>query len=76
VATSEEARLGEAFAELSPRLRAALTPLGDADPVDDAVADAFEYLCNHPDRVRCHPLRRVETVAVGCPALPRTLRTS
>src|SRR5688572_6026753 len=48
---SDEARLGEAFAEFSPRLRAALTPLGDADGVEDAIADAFEYLCAHPDRV-------------------------
>ena len=51
MAISDEARLGEAFAEFSPRLRAALTPLGDADGVEDAIADAFEYLCAHPDRV-------------------------
>ena len=44
-------RLSSAFAELSPRLRAALTPLGDADTVEDAIADAFEYLCAHAERV-------------------------
>jgi DNA-directed RNA polymerase specialized sigma24 family protein len=51
VVTGEDTRLSTAFAELSPRIRAALTPLADADAVDDAVAEAFEYLCSNADRV-------------------------
>jgi DNA-directed RNA polymerase specialized sigma24 family protein len=51
VGSVEDGRLSGAFAELSPRLRAALTPLGDADSVDDAIAEAFAYLCAHADRV-------------------------
>ena len=49
--TADGDRLSEAFAELSPRLRAALTPLAAPDAVDDAVAEAFAYLCAQPDRV-------------------------
>lgn len=41
----------EAFVLIEPRLRAALTPLGSAHAVDDAIAEAFEYLCTHPDKV-------------------------
>ena len=41
----------DAFVELSPRLRAALTPLADAAAVDDAIGDAFAYLCANADRV-------------------------
>jgi DNA-directed RNA polymerase specialized sigma24 family protein len=43
--------VADAFRELSPRLRAALTPLADADSVDDAIAEAFAYLCRQPDRI-------------------------
>lgn len=51
VGTVEDAKLSDAFAELSPRLRAALTPLGDSHSVDDAIAEAFAYLCAHSERV-------------------------
>lgn len=39
------------FAELEPRLRAALLPLGTLDEVDDALGDAFEYLCANAERI-------------------------
>jgi DNA-directed RNA polymerase specialized sigma24 family protein len=51
VETADDDRLSAAFAELGPRLRAALTPLASPDAVDDAVAEAFAYLCAEPDRV-------------------------
>jgi DNA-directed RNA polymerase specialized sigma24 family protein len=47
----DESSLEEAFASLSPRLRAALTALADPDSVDDAVSEAFAYLCENADRV-------------------------
>jgi RNA polymerase sigma factor (sigma-70 family) len=48
-ATAEQ--LSDVFADLAPRLRAALTPLGGREEVDDAVAEAFAYLCANSERV-------------------------
>lgn len=51
VENADELALGDAFAELAPRLRAALTPLADAASVDDGVGEAFVYLCANHERV-------------------------
>jgi DNA-directed RNA polymerase specialized sigma24 family protein len=51
VGTAEDMAISDAFAELAPRIRAALTPIGDRDSVDDAVAEAFAYLCANSERV-------------------------
>lgn len=48
---ADRAALAATFAELAPRLHAALTPLADPDRVDDAVGEAFAYLCANSDRV-------------------------
>ena len=44
-------RVVAVFADLAPRLRAALTAFGGTADVEDAVADTFEYLCLHAERV-------------------------
>jgi DNA-directed RNA polymerase specialized sigma24 family protein len=41
----------EAFTEIEPRLRAALTPLASPHAVDDSISEAFEYLCGHPEKI-------------------------
>jgi DNA-directed RNA polymerase specialized sigma24 family protein len=51
VGTGADTAVGDAFAEFAPRIRAALTPLADRDSVEDAVAEAFAYLCANADRV-------------------------
>lgn len=51
VGTVESSALASAFSDLAPRLRAALTPLADPDSVDDAVGEAFAYLCANSERV-------------------------
>jgi len=51
VGRSDGEAVGEAFTVMAPRIRAALSPIADPAAVDDAVSEAFVYLCTHPERV-------------------------
>ena len=47
-----EREFGEFVADVEPRLRQALLPVGGADCVRDAVAEALAYAWEHWDRVK------------------------